>query len=278
MLPAVPPIHYYGQPEFGLPLVTPAEPDFAALVREILSLPEPFGKQPPDSLERAAVLRNQSGRAIVFLSYVWRYTTAQGHKFTSRCVNLGSSIQTDYLTGRTGLVRDLGHFILPGSKRLITEDGIFGNNLDVLPAEAMCRGGGIGGGGRAARRDRGEVAEVELTLDVAVLEDGLCVGPDEFGLYDNLVADLDLQRATARQIAESLRAGASPGQIFEALRPLARRGPGAEASGGPGRAHTVILHMFANSAIHRLVNTPEAELTPWFERIAEATPLGLHRP
>jgi hypothetical protein len=60
--------------------------------------------------------------------------------------------------------------------------------------------------------------------------------------------------------------------------PMARRGPGAEASRGPGRAHTVILRMFANSAIHRLVNAPAAELAPWFERIARATPLRLRRP
>ena len=31
--------------------------------------------------------------------------------------------------------QDLGTFILPGSKRLITDQAMFGNNLDVLPPE-----------------------------------------------------------------------------------------------------------------------------------------------
>ncbi len=176
-------------------MVTPAEPDFAAPVHEIRSLPDPFGRS-PDGFDYGAVLRNPSGRAIVVFSYFWRYATAPGGKRLSRCANLGSSLLSDYLSGRTGVPRGLGSFIRPGSKRRITEDGMFGNNLDVLPPEAVGCGGGIG-------RDREEMMEIELMLDLAVLEDGLCVGPGEFGLSDNLVADLHKQRGKAREIAGS---------------------------------------------------------------------------
>jgi hypothetical protein len=64
--------------EFGLPLVTPDDAGFASLVRDIESRPEPFGSWPIDDLRNAAVLLNESGKAILGMAYVWRYTTATG--------------------------------------------------------------------------------------------------------------------------------------------------------------------------------------------------------
>src|SRR5581483_12265207 len=104
--------------------------------------PLPFGRWPVDDLTRSAVLLNQSGNAILGIAYAWRYTTAAGTEHTSRIANLGSSVQLDVLTGRSGVTRDLGTFILPGSKRLLTERGMFGNNLDVLSEGEAPRGGG----------------------------------------------------------------------------------------------------------------------------------------
>jgi hypothetical protein len=74
-------------------------------------------------LDTAAILLNQTGKAIVTLSYVWRHRTASGTTRASRHTNLGSGVQMEVLCGRTAVHRDLGSFILPGSKRLITERG-----------------------------------------------------------------------------------------------------------------------------------------------------------
>ena len=38
---------------------------------------------------------------------------------------------------------DLDSFILPGSKRLLTEHGMFGSNVDVLPPQAAGMGGPV---------------------------------------------------------------------------------------------------------------------------------------
>jgi hypothetical protein len=268
---------YRGLDEFGVPLVGPEDPDFPALVRDIQSRREPFPWWPSGDLDRAAVLLNRSGKAIIVLSYLWEYTTSQG-KRTARSANLGSSRQLDVLIGREQPGRDPGHFILPGSKRLITERGMFGNNLDVLPPQEGPHGGFIGGGGGGfPAREREEIAAAELRLDLVIFEDGLCAGPDESELFESITEDLEQQRYAAREIVAALRDGAPEGRIFEILRPLARRhraSPGPEWHPMPSQ----LLHMFANMGIHQLIDATRPQLLEWFERAAEASPVRLHRP
>ena len=81
--------------------------------------------------------------------FVWRYTMAGGATRTCRFSNFGSSAQLEVLSEQAKAVRDLCQFILPGSKRLITEQGMFGNNLDVLREDELFPGGGYVGGGGA---------------------------------------------------------------------------------------------------------------------------------
>src|SRR5689334_13073386 len=94
--------------EFGLPLVTPGQPELNSLVHDIESRPKQFGNWSLDDLTKSAVLVHQSGDAIVAISYVWRYVTATGTPHASRYSNLGSSAQLDVLTGRAGVTRDIG--------------------------------------------------------------------------------------------------------------------------------------------------------------------------
>ena len=120
----MPKLSYRDLPEFGLPFILPDDPLFASLAGEIESA---MGQVPiiPEAIpERAAVLLNQSGKAILGLEYFWRYTTAGGQTRQSRCFNLNSGMQRDALAGRSKVVRDIGTFVLPGSKRLITERGL----------------------------------------------------------------------------------------------------------------------------------------------------------
>lgn len=162
---------YRDLPELGLTLVTPNDPNFEALVRDIESRRHPFDTMQFGDMDSAAVLMNGSGKTIVVFCYLWRYTTAEGATRTSSTSNLGSSTQWDVLTGGSEDVQDLGTFILPGSKRLITEEGMFGNSLDVLPPSHPSHGRfsmGAGGGGRRFRRRQREdsIAATELSLDL----------------------------------------------------------------------------------------------------------------
>ncbi len=236
---------------------------------------------------------------MITLRYVWRYTTTNGETRTSSCLNLGSSRQMDVLTGREKAARDLSSFILPGSRRLITEDGMFGNNSDVLAQQPAIGGvgwlfSGEGRGrtrGRYARDMERDVAGIELALDLAIFEDGLCVGPDESGVRESLMQQMQSQKDVANEVVQALRDGAGPGRIFEMLRPLMRhRGPARPGASGvihdrqtggrslEGRHHTPLLSMFARSALGQLINADDATLPAWFDAAAAISPSRLHRP
>jgi hypothetical protein len=277
--------------EFGLPLITPGEPAFDLRFEEIRNIPQPLGPDIDHIPDRAAVLENQSESVVITLRYVWRYTTTDGETRTSSCLNLGSSRQMDVLTGQEKAARDLFSFILPGSRRLITEEGIFGDNRDVLAQQPPSSGGGWGfsSGGRGRTRgtardfDR-DVVGIELVLDLAIFEDGLCVGPDESGVRENLTEQMQRQKDVAHEIVRALREGGGPGLIFEMLRPLARHGRLAmndrQAAGRSpeGHLHAPLLSMFARSAIGQLINADDTTLPTWFEAAAAISPLRLHRP
>jgi hypothetical protein len=274
-------LSYRDLAEFGLPLVKPSDPTFESLVRDIETRPGPGPSVSPVVSDRAAVLLNQSGRAIIALEFIWRYKAVDGKMRTSRCSTFGSGAQREVLTGRAKVGRDLGTFILPGSKRLITERGIFGNNLDVLSPDELPRaqgyGGGFGGDG-GFRGAEEELAAVEFVLDLVILEDGLCVGPDESGLFDDLNESLDLQRSAAQEAVAALRNGASEGRIFEIVRPLARRRPPEQGPDGKRRHAMSLLMSFGSEAIHRLIDASAPELMAWFERAAQPRSVQLRRP
>ena len=264
--------------EFGLRLITPGQPEFGSLVREIENLPQPFGNWPLDDLTNSAVLLNQSGNAIVAITYLWRFVSAAGAAHTDCSSNLGSSMQLDVLTGRSRVTPDIGTFILPGSKRLITERGMFGNNLDVLgDGEGSRRGGYMGAGGGGGTRGHEEIVATELILDSAILDDGRCIGPDEFGMIESVGEDLEQIRRTAAQVIAALRNGASAGDVFELLRPLARHQP-PRTSQGQLRSRSPFRRMFADMAIRELINRESEPVAAWFETHAEASRLRLYRP
>ncbi|HKD09460.1 MAG TPA: hypothetical protein VKB79_26380 [Bryobacteraceae bacterium] len=276
--------------EFGLLFITPEAPAYAVRVREIQIAPWPFGPAIDTPPERAAVLENHTQSAIVTLTYVWRYTTATGETRTSHHSNLGSSRQMDVLTGREKAVRDLATFILPGARRLITERGMFGDNRSVLAVEAT-GGGGRGWVGSGAGRgvESNDFVKIALELDVAILEDGLCVGPDGVGLRESLTEQMQTQSDMAKEITKALRGGAGRGRIFEMLLPLARHtrpapplAPGvSNVPSMVGRSHgghPHLLSMFASSSVQQLINADDARLLAWFDEAAAISPLRLHPP
>jgi hypothetical protein len=130
--------------------------------------------------------------------------------------------------------------------------------------------GGGGWGGSRRVRVREETAAVELCLDLAIFEDGLCIGPDEFGLFDRLIQALKRQRSAVQDAVTVLRKGGSVGQVFEVIRQL--------ADGERDKAPMPILGTFLNICAHMLMWTGSAELLAWFESFAEACSLPLRRP
>jgi hypothetical protein len=277
----MPATRYRGLAESGLPLIAKDDYSFDALVSDMEGHPGPGPAMPAVVSDRAAVLLNNTGRAIIVIEWFWRYTSHDGKARTSRFSNLGSSAQRDVLAGRSKAGRDLGTFILPGSKRLITERGMFGNNLDALTPEELPRAQGYCGGwsgGSAGENAETELTAVEFVLDLVILEDGLCVGPDESALYEALNESLDLQRTAAQEAVRALQAGASVGRVFEIVRPLARHSPPPPQTQGKPRHSGPIVLTFGNEAIHHLINANDSDLLAFFERAAEPRSLELRRP
>jgi hypothetical protein len=131
-------------------------------------------------------------------------------------------------------------------------------------------------------RRAAEPVSGELLLDLAIFEDGLCVGPDRYGGFGALTAELSEQRRFATEILQALDKGASRGDIFELVRPLAKGPPPPPppARTGP-EAHPPHLHarhQFATTAIRHLVNLDDAALRSVFEKAALPLAIPLRRP
>lgn len=256
-----------GLPDYGLPLIPSSDPAFAALAAGVQSH---WGSVPEIVSDRAAVLRNQSGKAIVALVATWKF--AHSDRYT-HLGTLGSNAQLEVLMGRIPVPNDRFGFILPGSVRLITEEGIFGDNSDVLPLEPAPRDGGF----VRSRFQQGTVLPAstgaELVLDAVFMEDGLCLGPDEGGIFEAVSSDIEQQISLAQQLAARLREGASAGELFETLRPLARR----PAADRPGWSNW-LQSWFAHHIIHTMIQESDQNVLATLDGCATPPRLALRRP
>ncbi len=137
-------------------------------------------------------------------------------------------MQTDVLCGR-GCPAGSRQFYSAGSKRLITERGMFGNNLDVLSSDLPRHDGGyVGAGGGSHHESREEITE-SCALPGSGDSRGwtLVWAPDDAGLLDGIIQDIrKLQRDTAQEMVAAIQGGAPEGAD---LRDAAA---GADAAGG----------------------------------------------
>lgn len=273
--------------EFGLPLVTPEDADFAGLVDEIRNRPSPMQRFMDGDLSGAAVVVNQSGKTALSLAVIFVIEDADGQRSRNHFSGPNSvGPLYDVLTGAVPVSpRTSGH-IFPGSKRLITTQGVWGDNTDVIAPDANDpRRGVLGsftrsGGGWGFRGPRAaEPVSGDLLLDLAIFEDGLCVGPDRHGGFAALMEDFSERRRVGTEILEALQKGASRGEIFEMVRPLAQ-GPPPPAVRMPlaRRLPTHAGHQFANTVIHQLVQLDDASLLRMFENAARPIAIELRRP
>jgi hypothetical protein len=280
-------ITYCDLAEFGLPLVTPADADFARLAEEIRNRSLPMRHLMDANPGGAAVVMNQSGKTVLSLAVVYTFTDADGQRSTNHFSGpfFGGGLP-DVLTGAvTASPRTPGH-IFHGSKRLITAQGVWGNNTDVIPPDPNdprrgmaggLAGSGFGGGGRPAA----EPVSGELVLDLAIFEDGLCAGPDRSGGFDALKEELAERRRIGTQILEALETGASRGEIFDMVSPLAQGPPPPPVAARMPLARPLPSrsgHQFAHAVIHNLVQLEDAALRTMFANAARPTAIELRRP
>jgi hypothetical protein len=180
-------------PEYG-PLLTNLEqrsscPPLSALPSASSELMAPLNRQDPT----AAVLLNQSGKAIAAWTLVWRYEEFQGRKYSSS-YTMGSRQVPSLLLpfGMQEAQRKSASYwevILPGSARYVSGGDMFGDNTDVrLPTTEERRNeGGIGSGG--SRRDPKPIDQmkyVTLAVDGMFFSDGEFVGPNQHHLFENV--------------------------------------------------------------------------------------------
>ena len=265
-------VSYFDLPEHGLRFVPFDDPRFAGYLNEILEQPQPFPVPDLDALRNAAILLNENQKWVVVIEVVWRFAGEGDRRPTSRVSNFGSSEQLEVLVGGRQ-AGDPGHRgIAPGSKRLDAERGLFGSN----PAAATAMGGRRGGGVAYAidpRRASG-VSLSEVALDVAIFDDGLCVGPDTNGMFASLTTAIGTVRETANKAVALLQGGASEGEVFDLLLPLAR----SEVSSRTRSGGNILLPMFSRVAVHHLIQNSREEQVAWFARFGEGTSIALHRP
>ncbi len=213
-------------PQYGVVLVPPSSPEYAALLADIetrLANPLPGSPPPPPDFEDPAaptmILCNRSQIGIAALSWIWKFETE-----TSRTTSSSVLIAT---AGGPSLLKPFGlderarkicaywHVILPESKRGIRGNRMFGDNTDVRPPQAdeLWKGGGVGFGGRD-RRTRGPLKSVTLALDGVFFVDGGFAGPDTLRNFDRVIATADAHIQVGRIAQEGNSQGLSPAEIF----------------------------------------------------------------
>jgi hypothetical protein len=259
---------FFDLPEHGLHLVPFDDARFPAYLNEILAQRQPFPLPPLEDLKDAAILLNESGKWVIVLEAVWRFRDGGAPRRTHRLGNLHSTEQLEILTGRTKPVEGMHSGIAPGSKRLVTERGLIGSNLSV---SAQGGGGSSGTFVTAMGGKKSEGLEVEVSLDVAIFDDGRCAGPDTGDLFSALRAAIEAQEAVAKKAVKLLQSGAPEGQVFDLLLPLARSG----RSHGAGQRP--LMPLFSHAAMHHLIHSSREGQIRWFEGFASPATIALHR-
>jgi hypothetical protein len=211
-------------PQYGVLLVPPSSPEYGALLADIerrLADPVPGSPppQPPGFEDPAAptvILCNRSQIAIAAVSWIWNFEPETGRPARSAVLTSGGSLLKPFgLDERARKLYGYWHVILPGSKRGIRGNRMFGDNTDVRPPQPdeLWTGGGVGFGG-GDRRTRGPLKSVTLALDGAFFVDGGFAGPDTLRNFDRVTADADAHVQAARIAQEDHSQGLSPAEIF----------------------------------------------------------------
>lgn len=168
----------------------------------------PFPREPiPDDLTFSAILVNHSEKPVAALAIKWDFEETGGQRYSHQSVNtLGRQflVPPGIPADRAG-IPGFWNTILPGSKRLLIESKIFGDNTDVRAprSDEVWRGGGIGSSGRSRRSaDPARFQSVELVLDGVFFSDGEFLGPNEMHLWEDVFYESQVKLEAARIAAK----------------------------------------------------------------------------
>jgi hypothetical protein len=270
---------YRGLPEFGLPFITVEDSRFDELKSQVVF--HPLAGRPEASPPETVIAVNESRQPVLAMSFLWRWTDGSGQVTTTRMPGVSSLSQLGPVQGDPRQLRF--HPFLPGSKRLVTPAGVFGDNSDVLPASSEPSGfmGSFGGAGLRGRRGMKEPERrlLEMQLDSAIFADGLCAGPDELGVLAALEPVRTEQQRIASEAAVLLRSGAKFGEVFDCVRVAARHPGPTSVFQATDPWH--LLFTFGTQAMDRLIHAQDEQrdgLAAWFEEQSRQPTLKLRRP
>ncbi len=141
---------------------------------------------------QAAILLNQSQKTAVVFAYCWKYTDLRGSTHKSTYTSFGTSDQMNFLLGGPVALTSRAGMLHPSARILVAQDVAWNSANDANDFAI-----GHSAGGSARHKSRGSPAKIDLCLDLVVLEDGICFGPNELELFELFRQDLDRQRCTA---------------------------------------------------------------------------------
>jgi len=176
--------------------------------------------------ETAAILRNNSEKAILGLQVDWVFETQSGRQYRHSRPLISPRFLllpfdwTEAVRKRAAWTQS----ILPGSIRFIGEAGMVGDNSDVRSPETdevLPKNGLLGGGG-GGRVSSGQshpepLRRVTLVIDGVFFADGEFAGPNHDRLFEQTVADLRARLIVGSAVQEGIRAGLSAEAIFNAI-------------------------------------------------------------
>ena len=234
--------HCVDLPQFGVVLVPPTDPEYDKLLTDIRKRVEHPVTGSPPALPKAteiseanrdgsAIVVNRGPRSIAKLQLLWAYEQADGRRGRSAIGGGG---------GSTSLLEPFGldqsslnlygywHVILPGSKRYLDIQGDqIGDNTDVRPptGDELWSGGGMGGG-FGSRFVSGAMKHVTLTIDGVFFTDGAFAGPNNYQMWEQVVASAEAHLEIGRIAKQGHFEGRPVADILSEIQKLT--GPGDE--------------------------------------------------
>ena len=197
-------------PAPGSPVKLTGSGDPAAMLAE---LEKQFAEPLPDM-----ILRNRSQQPIAALSWIWKFEPEAGHATSHPFAHAGGSsfIERFGAEDQTRGYSGYWEAILPGSKRVIRGNSMFGDNTDVRPAKPHELRANIRFTGRLPnfRRPPGPFKWISLAIDGVFFLNGDFAGPDTLQNFDRVVAEVQAHVEVGKIAREGHKRGLSAAEIF----------------------------------------------------------------
>jgi hypothetical protein len=245
-------------PRYGVVLFPPSSPEYAALLADIQkrlanpipgSAPELFDVGDPS--DPTMVLGNRSQTAIAAVSWIWKWEPETGRPrgVSVLAVGVPSVLAPFGLDERLRKLYGYWHVILPGSKRGIRGNNMFGDSTDVRPPQPdeLWKGGVMGSRG-GPHRPPAPLKSVTLTLDGVFFVDGGFAGPDTLHCFDLLTADVDAHLQAGKIARDGHNQGLSPAAIFAQIEAVTGPDRGPAPPPPPGGVGNTIEDALRNIA------------------------------